>query len=90
MTNEKVLEAVKFYQKRLPDVMSKMNLPVAPARINLDQDTASLSRTEILNHLLWMLNEIPSLIKQERKEKAMRWLGFVQGSLFTMGLITTQ
>jgi len=30
-------------------------------------------------HILYMLHEIPKFIEAGRKEKAMRWLGFIQG-----------
>jgi hypothetical protein len=37
---------------------------------------------EIYKHLLYMLWMIPQFIKEGRKEKANRWLGFVQGVLW--------
>lgn len=33
-------------------------------------------------HLLYMLDEIPAFMAAGRREKAMRWLGFVQGALW--------
>ena len=36
-----------------------------------------------MNHIRYMVNEIPKIIDQPcKKEKAMRWLGFVQGVLW--------
>ena len=37
------------------------------------------------NHLAWMLNELAMM---EDREKAMRWLGFVQGVIISNGLTT--
>lgn len=42
-----------------------------------------------LNHCRWMLNEIPNFLPEDpwkqNLEKANRWLGFVQGILWTHG-----
>lgn len=32
-----------------------------------------------IEHLLYRLDEIPKFVAEDRREKAMRWLGFVQG-----------
>ena len=44
--------------------------------------------THQLNHLLFMATEAQNLVDQERTEKSMRWLGFVQGALWGMGLVS--
>jgi hypothetical protein len=36
-------------------------------------------------HVCWMLGTIPSMMESGRREKAMRWLGFVQGYLWAIG-----
>lgn len=33
-------------------------------------------------HLHYMLDTIPVLLRQDRREKVMRWLGFIQGALW--------
>lgn len=33
-------------------------------------------------HLLWMCEQIPTFLQEGRREKAMRWLGFLQGALW--------
>lgn len=33
-------------------------------------------------HLLWMCGQIPVFLQEGRREKAMRWLGFLQGALW--------
>ena len=51
------------------------------------RDTTS-SRYD-MNHIRYMVNEIPKIIDQPcKKEKAMRWLGFVQGVLWLKGYYT--
>jgi hypothetical protein len=42
----------------------------------------------IKRHLAWMCNEVHSLVDGGRLEKANRWLGFVQGCLWLMGIKT--
>lgn len=44
------------------------------------------TRLERLDHLLFMANETMALPSQGRREKAMRWLGFVQGAVWEMGI----
>lgn len=41
------------------------------------------SRTEQLEHLLWAVTEVKSFVDEGRIEKAMRWLGFIQGVLWS-------
>ena len=54
------------------------------------------SREAKLDHLRWMCDEIPGFVSNGQpfetdssiagREKAMRWLGFVQGGLSSMGV----
>lgn len=37
------------------------------------------AEAESISHLLYMLDEIPKFVAEDRREKAMRWIGFVQG-----------
>lgn len=39
-------------------------------------------------HQLWMLEQIAAFMLAGRREKAMRWLGFVQGWLWASGYCT--
>jgi len=41
-----------------------------------------------LKHLLFMTEEIPRLLDAGRVEKAMRWLGFLQGACWAAGIET--
>lgn len=48
-----------------------------------------LSNEYDMNHIRWMVNEIPKIIENPEKEaKANRWLGFVQGVLSMKGYYT--
>jgi hypothetical protein len=39
-------------------------------------------------HLAWMCEQAADFVAEGRIEKAMRWLGFIQGVLWMMGLKT--
>lgn len=41
-------------------------------------------------HIAYMLCTIPELMAAGRREKAMRWLGFVQGWLWARGLCSIE
>lgn len=41
-----------------------------------------IERGEPVEHVTWMLAKIPDLYEAGRIEKAMRWLGFVQGFIW--------
>lgn len=45
-----------------------------------------LERGTPREHVAWMLCKIPEFMASDRREKAMRWLGFVQGYLWASGL----
>lgn len=50
-----------------------------------------LLRTQpALEHCHGMLDKIEAFIQAGRMEKAMRWLGFVQGVLFATGVFTIE
>lgn len=51
------------------------------------RDENADSRIRRLSHLLWLSREGLTLIEEERREKAMRWLGFLQGALWGMELV---
>lgn len=42
----------------------------------------------LANHLLYMCDTGKQFVQDERIEKAMRWLGFVQGALWALGIAT--
>lgn len=67
MTNEQIIEVCDKYCSLLHDVY--------PYREN--------DKPNSLRHIKWMCIEIPNLIKLEKIEKANRWLGFVQGVLWS-------
>lgn len=54
------------------------------ANVNAVQTTLPLERAA------WCCSQIPVLIAEGRKDKAMRWMCFAQGVLFTKGVFTVE
>lgn len=61
-----------------------MHTGVVPARA--DENLLSPSNEQAFQHLSWMMNECGVFIRDERREKAMRWVCFAQGVLWDRGL----
>jgi hypothetical protein len=59
-------------------------------REKLDVFMEAVYVPETYKHLLYMLWQIPHFIKEGRKEKANRWLGFVQGALWANDIYTIE
>lgn len=73
MTDEKVKEAFR----ECHSLVSSFT-PLAPVR-NIDSIPGMPAS---YSHLLWLALEGPKLIDEGRREKAMRWLGFIQGCIW--------
>jgi hypothetical protein len=78
VTLDQILQAVQKYEKRLQPE------GIRPERCSKSPD----SSVEALNHVSWMIGEIRKQVAAQETEKAMRWLGFVQGVLWTNGVFT--
>lgn len=76
MSSEKIREALVFYRKELQN----LNVPLKqhPA------ESLARSNDEVLAHCHWMAVEAEDFLVQGRREKAMRWLCFIQGCIFTL------
>lgn len=70
----------------LPCLSNKI-LPRWPFPEGTDWITSNLRLR--FDHLLYMLNEIPKMYSEGHTEKAMRWLGFVQGVVLSLGVYRT-
>ena len=67
MTNEQIIEVCDKYCSLLHDI--------EPVREN--------DKPNSMRHIKWMCIEIPNMIGLNKIEKANRWLGFVQGVLWS-------
>jgi len=55
------------------------------------QDTANLDpndKERVLAHTMWMCEQGIQFVSHGQVEKAMRWLGFIQGVFFSAGIYT--
>lgn len=74
MTTEKVTKVVKMYEKRLNELL----------------ETDRWDGNAQLTHALGMCAQIQDLMGDDEREKAMRWLGFLQGVLYCNGIYTIE
>ena len=86
MDRNEVMEVTIFFHEGLSLTMRKMGFVVKPARI--DPEIVHPFKEQRLKHLLWMIEESQRLVRDNKIEKAMRWLVFVQGSLWAFNIIT--
>lgn len=84
MTNEQMLSIVEEYVKQLEryDAWSEA-LSDTSVRPSFPGDGRPVE-----NHLYWMCEQVPVFLQQGEVDKANRWLGFIQGSLWIMGYRT--
>ena len=69
MTSDQIKKVCKKYDEKLIEL-----------GIENKQDNETFGS---LNHIKWMINEIPFFLEYGDKEKSMRWLGFIQGVLWS-------
>ena len=79
MTFDKVREVVEKY-KRIPVLLHE------PAKQINDYSRCTSDKPKILKHINYMLYKLSDLLDESRLEKSFRWLGFIQGCLFCLGL----
>lgn len=88
MTPEKVFEAIKIYRERLVSLNTPLDGYPHDVYVRglslVDSDNLGFSPT--LMHVHQMLDKINSFVVEGKMDKAFRWLGFVQGVLWTNGL----
>lgn len=76
MTKQKLFEVIALYEKFLID---------RGARSIKSDENAHPTPASALDHALAMLPEMRMFIREGRLEKAFRWLGFIQGLLWSLG-----
>ncbi len=73
MTNEQFIAALEKYESLLASPRGSMRWPA---------DNLIHGRTDRCSHVLWMCAEARKHHEAGKVEKAMRWLGFIQGVLW--------
>jgi len=82
MTNEKIFTILNKYSKFLNKKGYKSRA--------IKQKLYYPNDIDAMGHVLVMIPRIKQFIKEERREKAFRWLGFVQGILWSYGEYTIE
>jgi hypothetical protein len=86
MEKEQIIAAVEKYEERLG-----VHGSFTPVRLTEDLMSRTLvtfGQRGALNHVLWMCAEVKKLVEEDCIEKAMRWLGFIQGALWSMSFFS--
>lgn len=81
MTKGKIKEVAEYYKRCL-------NCGAERYALNEKVGCSFNEGVAILKHCRYMVNEILSFLEQNRTEKAFRWLGFLQGCLWTTGVFS--
>jgi hypothetical protein len=77
MNKEQVIKVAQDYQKDLVDIGAEA--------LRFPGDVNAPSSAQALDHVLWMCTEVQRFAQEDKLEKAMRWLGFIQGVLWALG-----
>lgn len=80
MTDEKIISALDAAAAIIHTDMPRVKACRA------DLTVVALGAVARARHLLYMVDECKKFLKNSQREKVMRWLGFIQGTLWTMGL----
>lgn len=80
MDKQQVIAALEKYEQRL-----SVHGSFTPERLDeesMGKTVVSISQRRALCHILWMCGQTKKFVEEDRMEKAMRWLGFIQASLW--------
>jgi hypothetical protein len=78
-------EKTKECFQQLKHLMSVTSITECLPGDKKDNLVSELLMWEVLGHLRYMCEEGVKLVDQNRTEKAMRWLGFIQGAMWGLG-----
>lgn len=82
MTQEKLREIIDLYRKHFKEI----GVEPAPHRY----DRVVVNRDRALAHVADMLPKMEKMLDEGKIEKFMRWLGFIQGVLWALGIDTIE
>jgi hypothetical protein len=85
VTPEKIAEAAQS----LHQLLKAQHPDVVPTRLDPTIPRCELSKKRRIAHTLWLLEAVPKLLDEDRREKAMRWLCWCQGMAWESDLVST-
>ena len=82
MTADKIREIIVIYRKKFEELsISQKQFPL---------NSIPKSDDDFLAHCHGMLDEIEVFIQEGRIDKVFRWLGFIQGCFWRVGIYTVE
>lgn len=85
MNLERIRKVCAHYAKTLKRSFNHLHPAEHPFLI-IDRDREpSLDQRRAAEHMLSMIERLDALIAEDRREKVMRWYGFLQGALWALG-----
>ena len=100
MTDDKIRQVVEMYRARLDaqaikprrldgEVRAVELAALTQINESILLDRMQWSNMRLLAHCRFMCDEILSLVEQGRREKVMRWFGWLQCALWAAGVVPT-
>jgi exonuclease I len=87
MTKEKLKSLFLFYYDFLREIAPTVKMRRFEGTL-ANQPIYTFRTDQRIAHLLFMCQEARTFVETDRVEKAMRWLGFLQGALWSHGYCT--
>lgn len=87
MTKERILKSSNECKKKIDEYLQCWNIEQerypSDKFIDIDHECS-----KVYAHLSFMIEQIPKFLTDEKIEKSMRWLGFIQGVLWVYSEFT--
>lgn len=94
MTDKKINQVLDIYEKRVKSFDPWGIGYMIPGIEDPGQRQAAkaglVKMAEQFNHLYEMIGKIRKFLTEDRREKAFRWLGFIQGVFYSLGIYTIE
>lgn len=88
MELKQVAEVAKRYGNLFGDLYGYVGVRLSENLMRVP--LALLSDEQRRQHVAWMCWELEQLVSAGKTEKAMRWLGFIQGAMWALGIRTIE
>jgi len=89
MTRKKCLKVLKLYERDFRGRFVEGKAKKFPEREMLPVNPRKAEKAAV-RHVLSMIPEMKVFLAKHRREKFMRWLGFIQGSLWALGVYSLE
>jgi hypothetical protein len=86
MDAKKVHEVLDIYALRIDDMARATENDLSAKRCDPTKKYAHSEYAHRIRHIRWCADQCRIMVDDGRMEKAFRWLGFMQGALWDMGL----